>query len=139
MKIKKEQLLLLAGVIWLLAGGKVLQIGLMLYIPYTQIGSISASVLVFCLFHYFVFSRLVRKHTKRIVAYPDPAQSVLRVFDRRSYVIMVGMMSLGFMVRHFEWASDHMIAIFYSGLGSALVVSGVLFIYQYATVWQERE
>ena len=69
MKVKKHTLLLLACVVWSIAGWNVLRIGLSCYPPYLSILNLLISAAVFALFEKMVFGRLVTKHTRRIRAY----------------------------------------------------------------------
>ena len=85
------------------------------------------SLLVFFLFQVFVFGRLVGKHTRRILGYWEDRQFFLRFFDKKSFLLMAGMMSLGMFLRVSGLAPDPFLAVFYSGLGAALLLAGLLF------------
>lgn len=127
MKVKKNNLLLLAALVWIGAGVNIFRIGVLLYFPYLNIVNILLSAAVFAVFQYFIFGRLVRKHTARIQRYPDERQFFLKFFDIKSFVIMAVMMSGGIGIRSFHLAADEFIAVFYSGLGVSLLLAGVLF------------
>lgn len=71
--------------------------------------------------------RLVGKHTRRILGYWEDRQFFLRFFDKKSFLIMAGMMSLGMFLRVSGLAPDPFLAVFYSGLGAALLLAGLLF------------
>ena len=68
MKVKRNTLLLLACLVWSIAGFNVLRIGLLAYPPYRTFLNILLSALVFCLFQFFVFGKLVKKHTARMLS-----------------------------------------------------------------------
>lgn len=61
--------------------------------------------------------RLVGKHTRRILGYWEDRQFFLRFFDKKSFLLMAGMMSLGMFLRVSGLAPDPFLAVFYSGLG----------------------
>ena len=84
------------------------------------------SVLVFTVFHRFIFGKLVKRHTARIHAYLEERHFFLKFFDRKSFAIMAFMMTGGILLRKFL-AADGFIAVFYSGLGGALLLAGLLF------------
>lgn len=130
MKVKPKYLLLLASLAWLLAGYNVVRLGILAYLASTAYHTIFhylGSVLVFTVFQIFIFGRLVKKHTKRIQAYQDEKQYFWKFFDRKSYIIMVIMMTGGISLRAFKLVPEAFIAVFYTGLGASLFLAGVLF------------
>lgn len=126
MKVQAKTLLLLAGLVWTAAGGNILRIGLETYGPYVNWTNGLISLAVFAVFWIFVFSRLVKKHTARITGYED-RQYFWRFFDGRSFAIMAGMMTGGVVRRTARLAPDWCIAVFYTGLGAALLGAGLAF------------
>lgn len=74
MKVNKNTLLLIACLVWTAAGINILRIGLVTYPPYVSLLNILLSVLVFSVFQYFIFGRLVKKHTARIQGYEEERQ-----------------------------------------------------------------
>ena len=127
MKIKKQTLLLLACIVWGIAGFNVLQIGIKEYFNNISLINIILSVVVFSLFQYFVFGKLVKKHTNRITSYEDEYQMFYKFFDTKSFIIMAIMMSGGISLRVFNLVSSRFIAVFYTGLGASLFLAGILF------------
>ena len=122
MKVKKRTLLLIACLVWSAAGANILRIGIISYLPF-----VSLSAAVFLLFDRMIFGRLVEKHTLRILSYPEERQMFLRFFDGKSFAIMAGMMSGGILLRRIPAVPTQFIAVFYSGLGAALLLAGILF------------
>ena len=88
MKVSKRVLLFLAGIVWTAAGFNVLRIGVLAYPPYLSILNFLLSLVVFALFWQFVFGKLVKKHTARILSYPDIPHFFLKFFDRKAFFIM---------------------------------------------------
>ncbi len=127
MKVKKNTLLLLASLVWSIAGWNVLRIGLSCYPPYLSIFNLLLSAAVFAMFEKMVFGRLVKKHTQRIQAYEQERLFFLHFFDTKSFLIMAFMMTGGILIRSFSLLPDSVIAVFYTGLGSALLLAGGLF------------
>lgn len=66
MSVQRNTLLLIACLVWSVAGINILRIGLMAYPPYATPLNALLSLVVFCAFQTLVFGRLVRKHTDRI-------------------------------------------------------------------------
>lgn len=127
MKVNKKTLLLIACIIWGTAGFNVLRIGILAYSNYVSIINLSFSIIVFSIFQYFVFGKLVKKHTRRIVGYTETKQFFLHFFDTKSFLIMAFMITGGIWLRSSGIAPEHFIAVFYSGLGASLFLAGILF------------
>ena len=139
MKVKKRTLLLLAALIWGIAGFNILRIGMVSYVGYTGVFNFILSAVVFLLFQTFVFGPLVRRHTIRILGYPEEKQFFLKFFDCKSFLIMALMMTFGIGLRASGLAPVRFIAVFYTGLGAALFVAGLLFGKNYLVKISESE
>lgn len=127
MKIKKQYLLLLAAIVWMIAGFNILRIGMETYAAYKGIINFALSLLVFLLFWFMVFSKLTVKHTDRIQNYKEERQFFLNFFDLKSFLIMAFMITFGITIRTFHLLPDRFIAVFYTGLGAALFLAGITF------------
>lgn len=130
MKVKKRTLLLIAGIVWLIAGFNVARLGILSF------GLIDKNwylyiltILIFIIFG-LMFFKMSEKHTKRILSYEDK-RPFWNFFDLKSYLIMAFMMSMGIGLRASGMATDFFITFFYTGLGFALALAGVVFIYNY--------
>lgn len=127
MRVKRNTLLLLACLVWGAAGFNILRIGAAAYPGRLSAMNILLSALVFTVFQLFIFGRLVKKHSARIAAYREERQFFLKFFDGKSFVIMAVMMGGGIGLRRSGLAPEAFIAVFYTGLGAALLLSGLLF------------
>lgn len=130
MKVKRNTLLLLACLVWSAAGFNILRIGLAAYPAYLTALNCLLSVLVFAVFHRFIFGKLVKKHTARITAYLEERHFFLKFFDRKAFAIMAVMMSGGIGLRASGIVPERFIAVFYTGLGASLL-AGLLFGFNY--------
>lgn len=74
-----------------------------------------------------IFHKLTVKHTKRIREYEDDKQFFLKFFDVKSFIIMAVMMIGGILIRVLHLLPEQFIAFFYTGLGAALFLAGLLF------------
>lgn len=136
--VNKRTLLLIAGIVWLLAGFNVARLGVLsyraidpkwyLYLP---------SVCVFCMFG-SMFRKMSKKHTKRIIGY-ETRRPFWHFFDLKAYMIMACMMGGGIGFRAAGVFPDKFIAFFYSGVGCALALAGVLFIRNFLSYEQLME
>lgn len=126
--VKKPTLLAVAGCVWLIAGINVARLGILSYrlLPQITWVHLLLSLAVFCAFG-LMFFKMSIKHTKRIKGYPEDFRPLWHFFDIKSYCIMAVMMTGGIWLRSSGLAPDVFIAVFYSGLGCALALAGVLF------------
>ncbi|OUN25100.1 hypothetical protein [Pseudoflavonifractor sp. An85] len=127
MHVKRNTLLLLACLVWSAAGFNILRIGVMAYPAHLAVVNYFLSLLVFGVFQWFIFGKLVKKHTARIGAYQEERHFFLKFFDGKSFAIMAVMMSGGIGLRASGLAPERFIAVFYTGLGAALLLAGLLF------------
>jgi len=128
--IPKNHLMLIAGLVWCAAGAMVCVIGLPIEfgLAPSNLALIPLAVVIFLLFYFFVFSRLVRKHTGRIRARSEDRLPFWHFFNASSWAVMAVMMGGGMALRLSHLMPDWMIAFFYSGLGVALFLCGVRFL-----------
>lgn len=134
MKISTEKLLLVAGVVWLAAGANIVNLGVRAYFnePDWLLWALGLGTLVvYVLFHVFVFTKMVGKHAARIRGYEEDKTSLFKFFDKKGYAIMAVMMGGGIGLRMAGLVPDWFVAFFYTGLGLALAVAGVSFVLRY--------
>lgn len=138
MKVKKHHLLFFACVVWMIAGFNVLKIGIESYNEYRTILNYGLTILVFLVFWFMVFYKLTVKHTTRIQGYEEEKQFFYKFFDLKSFFIMAFMISFGIIIRTFHLLPERFIAVFYTGLGAALFLAGILFGVNYFTVLKRK-
>ena len=85
------------------------------------------SAAVFTVFEVLIFGRLVKKHTIRIDGYGEQKQLFIKFFDVKSFIIMAVMMTGGILLRSLHLVPAVFVAVFYTGLGAALLLAGILF------------
>jgi hypothetical protein len=132
--VPKNQLMLIAGVVWCLAGSMVMLVGLPLEVRLApgQLLLVPLAVGIFLVFYLLVFSRLVHKHTRRIRSSEEERLPFWHFFNASSWAVMVLMMAGGMLLRASHLVPDWAIAFFYSGLGTALFICGLRFLAVYA-------
>lgn len=130
--IPKKYLILIAGVVWIFAGIMVIETGLPLFINQGRyVFSVFLAVSVFAVFYFFIFSKLVEKHTIRISKDNRKKMFVMEFFDKKSYLIMVVMILGGITIRRFSLLPAFFIGFFYVGIGLALFSSGMKFVHKF--------
>ena len=128
--LPKNQLMLIAGLVWCAAGALVCLIGLPLEVRLapSDLLLVPLAGVIFLAFYFLVFSRLVRKHTARVRSRPEDRLPFWHFFNASSWAVMAVMMGGGMALRLSHVMPDWMIAFFYSGLGVALFLCGVQFL-----------
>lgn len=133
LKMKKENLIIVAGVVWLLAGVNVALIGARAAVEMrgAAVGVVGAlivgTVAAFFAFH-AMFGTIVLKNAQRIRGLCGERLSFLRFLDLKGYLIMAFMMSFGFGLRLSGLVPNWFFAFFYTGLGCALALAGASFL-----------
>lgn len=133
MKVKKNILYLLAGLFWLIAGVNVVRIGLdVMHDPESRLFVFLTLVLIiFFLFFQFIFARIVKENVSRIEQLDDDRVPFWQFMDKKGYIIMTFMITLGVTVRYLNLLPDFFISFFYIGLGGALTLTAFKYIPHY--------
>ena len=132
-KVDKLTLLVLAGAVWFIAGFNIMRIGTpdMIANWHSPLLPLLFSVVVFGLFFKFVFHKMIVKHSARIMNYGDGKIPFYRFFDKKSYLIMIFMITFGVTLRMSHLIPPLYLGTFYTGLGASLIGAGIFFFIQY--------
>ncbi len=130
LSINKNYLIFIAGFVWIVAGSMVMRIGVPLFLKLTPENKWLPffAIIIFLVFYFFIFSKLVNKHVARIKINPSAKMPFWNFFDLSSYFVMLVMMSGGIFIRVEHLVPAKFIAFFYSGLGLGLFFCGIRFI-----------
>lgn len=124
--VKKKTLLLIAGIVWMIAGFNVARLGALSYLNIERTWYLYIFSLVVFMSFGLMFFKMSQKHTKRILGYEE-YRPFWHFFDFKAYLIMICMMSGGIGFRAAGIFPEIFIAFFYSGLGLALALAGIIF------------
>ncbi len=136
-KVSGRTLLLIAGLVWIVAGANILRIGVVTWLTDSQswLFKVCESIAVFLLFFNFVFKKLFDKHSKRI-GEKQNRHCPFSFFDVKGWIVMAVMITLGIVIRGYHLLPNSFISVFYTGLSSALIITGFLFLRQW---WKKDE
>jgi hypothetical protein len=132
--VNKRTLLLLAGVLWSFAGGRILTLGYEDLFINSQ-GAweyLLFSLVTFSVFYVYIFSKMVKKHINRIISSSLSRHCIFSFFDLRGYAVMIVMIAGGIALRNAHVINAVYLGSFYLGLGSALFSAGIKFL---TAVW----
>jgi len=116
--------------LWSFAGGQIL---ILSYKSFRINGNISweyvlASVVIFYLFFRFVFRKIVKKHTHRIMSSRLSEHCIFSFFDAKGYMVMSLMIAVGIAIRNAHLINPIYLGAFYLGLGPAILSAGIMFL-----------
>lgn len=133
--VSPNTLLITAGTIWSLAGVNILRIGLTCWIDdgHYWLFKVCEASLVFLLF----FGIISIGYTRNIlsVSHRRKGSTAPFPFRRKGWIVMIGMIAMGIVIRTCHLLPDSFIAVFYTGLSLALLGTGLRFIWYW---WRNR-
>lgn len=126
--MKKKYLVLLASILWIFAGVKVVMVGCRVggEVDIKNFWYYLIMAAVFLVFYFRIFSPMVDKNLDRISKLEEP--KLWKFLDKKSYIIMFGMMFLGMALRKFTSLPPAFFYTFYIGLGMALLSAGIKYM-----------
>lgn len=129
-KVNNNALLLTAGIVWILAGGNILRIGIVTWISDKHIWlfKMCEASVVFLIFFGIIFRKLYNKHSIRIQN-KNNKNCPFSFFDKKSWLIMVSMITIGILLREYHLLPINFFSFFYTGLSLALIATGFRFIF----------
>ena len=137
-RVPKRALLLVAGLAWTLAGSMLLGRGSAWLLAngdrLVQRYAIALSGGV--AFFFLLFSRISRRHVRRIRALEAARPSVFAFFDRRSYAMAAAMMAGGVLLRSSRLIEPSLLYTFYVCMGTPLLLSALRFYRSFASAEQ---
>jgi len=130
MKISTNYLFLIAGLLWLIAGVNVVNIGIIesSLEEKMTLKFILLTLTVFLTFHFFVFRKVISRERERIINIEERSIRWWMFFSYQGFAIMAFMSTMGISIRHFQLAPPYIISFFYIGLGTALLIPAIKFI-----------
>ncbi len=127
--VSKRMLLFLASLVWAIAGFNILKIAIeeLYIIKHLYMVGILGGIIGFIIFFKFVFYKMYKKHTIRIINIEDEKPCIFSFFDKKGYIIMIFMITLGISVRTFNIIDGIPLVILYLSLGLALISASIIF------------
>lgn len=130
-KVKKIRLILVASIVWFIASLNVVNLGFKTLSYSIEIINLIIAVVVFFIFFKLIFSKMVKKHTIRILSYEDEKIEIYKFFDKKSYFIMIFMITFGITLRKLGVIPYQWLGSMYLGIGFALLGASIGFYLKY--------
>lgn len=130
-KTSRRNLLLIAAIVWTFAGTMLLSRGtfMMNLDPEFHLLRWMISLMGGALFYGVLFTRISKKHVNRIIQLPVERPSVFSFFDKKGYIMMAGMISLGVFLRKSGIVAPFYLSVLYVTMGIPLFISSLRFYY----------
>ena len=139
--VAKRHLLLTNAIVWGAPGVKILVTGIQSYLALWPSKSIVwlalGTVLVLAGF-VWMFNRIVKKYSDRIMAFPEKKKSILAFLPGRGWILIIFMMCLGISLKFIPGVPTEFFASFYCGLGPALIAAAALFLARWVEAGERR-
>ncbi len=133
LKVSKHFLIFEAALVWTFAGGMLLLRGNS-YLD-TSAGfpwlNIAACLLGGLIFFVLLFLKISRSHIKRISLLPGDRHHLYEFFSSKSYLMMVGMISMGIFLRKSGIIPLSSLSLAYITMGIPLLLSSGLFYHRW--------
>lgn len=132
--VNREHLLLMQVLVWLAPGIVITRKGIMALLTVAETHPervwwlVVIAVTVVILFS-LMFNNFIKRYTARILSFPERKKSLFAFFDLRGYILIFFMMGLGISLKYIPGMPLEFFAGFYPGLGMALFIAGVRYLY----------
>lgn len=129
--VPKRVLFFAAAFVWGVAGNRIITIGFKTVVKNTSAYWINFFVafIGFYFFFKYVFYRMYKKHTKRIVGLEIEKPCIFSFFDIKGFAIMAFMITFGVTLRKVGVIPPIYIGTFYITLGLSLLAAAMSFLY----------
>ncbi|MBR1436715.1 MAG: hypothetical protein IJ584_16580 [Bacteroidales bacterium] len=129
--VGKRHLLLTNAIVWGAPGIKILVTGIRSFIaiwPSKSIVWLAIGTVAVLAGFLWMFSRIVKRYSDRILAFPTERKSIFAFLPVRGWILVIFMMCLGISLKFIPGIPTEFFASFYPGLGTALIVAGSTFL-----------
>ena len=129
--LPKRYLLLIAALVWTLAGGILLFKGGSIFMHYHSLFwlRLICSSIGGVLFYILLFSKISFKHASRIINLKHEYPCAFSFFNLKSYILMTLMITLGIWLRKSGFLGPEYLSVLYITMGIPLFLSAFRFYY----------
>lgn len=138
--VAKRHLLLANAIVWGAPGIKILITGVKSYFalwPSKSILWLALGTILVMTGFVWMFSRIVKKYSDRIMDFPQQKKSILTLLPVKGWILVIFMICLGISLKHIPGVPTEFFASFYCGLGPALISAAYLFLARWLQAGKE--
>jgi len=130
-RLPRRYLLFIAALVWTFTGGMLLFRGILLFMGSQYLFWIRLifSLIAGTIFYILLFSRISRKHTRRILELPLEKPCAFSFFNIKSYILMTVMITAGITLRKSGIIPREYLSVLYVTMGIPLFLSAFRFYY----------
>lgn len=128
LKIPYRGLYFVAFILWAFAGLNIVLVGINYFNRVDIVGELSLFIVSAIFFNFIIFPKVVRVNVGYIRKNSYGRQFLWKCMGLRSWVVMLFMMSLGYFIRTCSSVPQYVIAGFYLGLGSSILLSSLKYL-----------
>lgn len=133
--VSRRFLLAIAGIFWSFAGGMLMFCGFTGLLSEAKylIPEIIFSIACGFAFYFLLFSKISRKHIRRILGLKPERPCLFSFFNVRSYILMTVMITSGILLRKSDILNHQILFSIYLCMGVPLLLSSIKFYYYWFT------
>ena len=131
-KLKKTNLILFTGFVWLFAGFLLLHRAyswINLLTDIQLLSSIIIAIVLAVIKTYFIFHTLTIRNINRILAFKNEYISILKFHALKDQLLIVVMILTGALLRHTPFIPKYFLMPIYIGIGLAMLFSASLYVF----------
>ncbi len=130
--VSRRNLLLVAALVWLLAGLMLITRGLNMYFSIGGTYDLNTliSLIIGVIFYFAVFRKVSDKHIQRILILKNQYIPFYQFFNKRSYIMMLLMITMGVLARKTGIVPSYYLSLFYITMGTPLLISAFKFLHR---------
>lgn len=129
MTVSRKSLLFIASFVWFLAGGFLIYRGVsgILNEAFPSLIKSLVAIILGMVFYLGIFNRVSKKHIERIKKMPSDTVPFYSFFNRRSFLMMMLMMSMGIALKVLGILPSSIMVYFFPVMGLPLLISSMRF------------
>jgi hypothetical protein len=133
--VPRRMLLIVAGLFWSFAGGILMWRSMSGFLSEVKNPAvfITLSLGGGMVFYFLLFSKISRKHIRRILGLQPEKPCLFAFFNIKSYILMSVMITSGILLRKFEILDHRVLYSIYLCMSFPLILSSIKFYYYWLT------
>ena len=134
--VNREHLLLMQVLVWLAPGIVITRKGILALLQVAEtyperVWWLTLIAVAVAVTFSLMFNSFIKRYTERILTFPERRKSLFSFLDLHGYILITFMMCLGIGLKYVPGMPAEFFAGFYPGLGIALSIAGIRYLYSW--------